>query len=179
VGHGAQRAELNGRRLVLRPAVADDLTALLAVWNEREVRRFLFDDQVVTKERGERLLAASTTGFADHGYGLWLAYEREAGVLVGFAGLMKAEGAPPSLVVGIVPGRWRVGLATESAALVIEHGFRLGLPEIRADADEPNVASVRLLGRLGFELERRTAGHERPLLYYRLAKESPGRPTGV
>ena len=42
---------LSTRRLDLRPAVAEDLGALWALWRDPDVRRYLFDDVPVTRER--------------------------------------------------------------------------------------------------------------------------------
>jgi [ribosomal protein S5]-alanine N-acetyltransferase len=92
---------------------------------------------------------------------------------VGFAGLLHSPDTPPSLVVGISPQRWRQGLAMEATSRILDHVFgTLELPEVRADVDEPNTASVRLLERLGFSLDRRGVVDGRPLLYYRIARET-------
>jgi RimJ/RimL family protein N-acetyltransferase len=164
-------ARLLGARLKLRPVEAGDLAAIHALWTEPQVRRFLFDDRALTLDEAAGFVETSQATFEAHGYGVWLAHDACEGRLAGFAGLLGARDDPPSLVVGLAPASWGRGLALEAAALVLDHAFdALGFEELRADVDEPNVASVRLLDRLGFAFEGRAA--DRPLRLYRLSHQS-------
>jgi RimJ/RimL family protein N-acetyltransferase len=106
--------------------------------------------------------------FEREAWGLWLMREKESGELVGFAGLVDSRHAAPSFIVGV---------ALEASARILRHAFEdLRSPEIRADVDEPNTASVRLLERLGFRLEVRREVEGRPLRDYRL--HAPARTGG-
>ena len=59
------------------------------------------------------------------------------------------------------------GLATEAAKAVLDFAFdTLGLKSVKADVDEPNVMSVRILEKLGMRRIRRARVAGRPLLYY-------------
>ena len=65
---------------------------------------------------------------------------------------------PPELelLYGLGRAYWGQGLATEIATAIVAYGVeRLHMREIRASTDPPNEASVRLLERLRFTLERR------------------------
>lgn len=54
------------------------------------------------------------------------------------------------------------GIMTTAVTLVVAHGFGvLGLDRIVADVAPDNAASIRLLERLGFHLEREVGGHLR------------------
>jgi [ribosomal protein S5]-alanine N-acetyltransferase len=164
---------LAGARVTLRPAAAADLSVLHALWTDPSIRRYLFDDRSLDESEAAAFLAASEAAFARHGYGLWLAGAAGAAAAIGFAGLLEApDEGPPNLVFGLAPEHWGRGLARESALLVLGQAFgALGLGELRADVDEPNVASVRLLERLGFTRERRALVEGRPFLYYRLSRD--------
>ena len=77
--------------------------------------------------------------------------------------------------LGAVVGRafWGGGIGTSAAQLVIHFGFHcLGLTEIRAELLQSNVASIRVLEKLGFRLssvipdfEKSDAGSEDGYLY--------------
>jgi ribosomal-protein-alanine N-acetyltransferase len=59
--------------------------------------------------------------------------------------------------LGVVVGRayWGKGIGTSAARLVTGYAFRtLGLAEIRAELLQSNVASRRVLEKLGFHFER-------------------------
>ena len=50
----------------------------------------------------------------------------------------------------LAPGSWGKGYATEAARAVVEHALGpLGLPEVLAEVDEGNTASVAVVERLG------------------------------
>ncbi|MEV4890979.1 N-acetyltransferase, partial [Nonomuraea sp. NPDC055795] len=55
-------------RLELRPVAAADLADLLAHWTDPDVRRFLFDGEVLTAERVAEVIADSERDVA---CGLW------------------------------------------------------------------------------------------------------------
>src|SRR5687768_11003890 len=80
------RPTLHTARTVLRPMNSADIAAVHALWTMPEVRRFLFDDRVISDEDTRSFLEASDTAFRDHGYGVWLASATGGGALIGFAG---------------------------------------------------------------------------------------------
>jgi RimJ/RimL family protein N-acetyltransferase len=151
-------------RLDLRPARPDDLDALHALWAAPEVRRYLFDDAPVTRERAAEVLAQAAALEGD-GLGLWLASRRAAGrtgsgAMVGCAGLVRvtiSAAHDPGLagavepIVALAPEAWGQGLAREALAALLEHAFAgLGLARLAAVVDVPNERSDRLVRALGF-----------------------------
>lgn len=56
---------LETERLILRPGTVHDHTVLLAHWTDPEVRRFLFDDEVLPA--GELLAVIERLGMAPYG----------------------------------------------------------------------------------------------------------------
>lgn len=89
-----------------------------------------------------------------HGFGLWVARDHN-GVLVGRGGLLATvvDGAG-AIEVGwaISPDRWGQGLATELGAAAIVVAERdLGLRELVSFTLPDNVASRRVMEKLGFE----------------------------
>jgi len=139
-------------RLDLRPLAESDLAALHAISTDPVVRRFLWDDRVVTREECAELLAESRRRFEESGVGLFGITLRGSAPLLGYAGLWPM-GEPPvlELLYAIHPEHGGRGLATEAARAVMAYGTRkLGLADFHATVDAPNVASVRLLERLGF-----------------------------
>jgi ribosomal-protein-alanine N-acetyltransferase len=157
-------------RLLLRPCATGDLDSLHGLWTNPEVRRHLWDDVVITRERAAEVLAASTESFAKHNFGFWAVTRPDASQLIGFCGFRMAEGSP-ELLFGIAPEYWGRGLATEAALAVLRYGFdQLQFPHVIAGADEPNAASHRVLLKLGFKLERHVERDGRPELWYRLSR---------
>lgn len=151
-------AHLHTRRLSLEPFSAADAEELLGLFVDREVRRYLLDGMVVTADWVTAEIDASTARFLESGCGLWSVRPSGEPSIVGFAGYRPFFDPPElQLLYGLLPSHWGRGLATEAASAVIDHGFvTLGLDEIRAAIDAPNIASRRVLERLGMrEVERR------------------------
>jgi RimJ/RimL family protein N-acetyltransferase len=164
--------ELATARLRLCPCTTNDLDALLHLWTDSEVRRYLFDDRVISREEAETRLRSSLASFHTHRFGLWLAYRPGEAATVGFCGL-SLTGDPPEveLLYGIAPSAWGQGLATEAARAVLRHGFiELGLTRIVAGADVPNVASLRVLEKLGMTFTHRMRMEYGEVKYFALTR---------
>jgi len=164
-------AILTTERLELRPSELRDLPAVHALWTDADVRRFLFDDREIASSEAEDFLKASVRNFAEHGYGIWLVFEKARPDLAGFAGLLRGENGAANLVYGIHPELTGRGYATEAARAVLRHAFaNIGLTRIAADVDEPNVASIRVLEKLGMERVGRAEANGKALLYFVLGR---------
>ena len=159
--------KLTTQRLDLRSIKVEDLQLAHDLWTNAEVRRFLFDDREILLDEARALIEASLKNFEEHGYGLWLAFSRDTGVLVGFAGFLSSSDESPNLVYGVHPEFCGNGFASEAATAVLDYAFEtLALSSVKADVDEPNVVSVRILEKLGMTQIRRALVDGRVLLYY-------------
>jgi ribosomal-protein-alanine N-acetyltransferase len=140
-------------RLVLRPLGPGDLLAFHDLCTMPGVRRFLWDDHVLSVEEVRDLIAANVALHAAEGLGLWGARVRDDDrELCGFAGYWYFRDPPVlELVFAVAEPRWGRGFATEMAGGLVAYGFdALGLREIRASADAPNAGSLRVLEKVGF-----------------------------
>lgn len=169
------RPALTTPRLRLSPANAGDAPALQALWNEPDVRRYLWDDEEVSLERTREAVDAGNLSFRARGFGLWCVELTHSGVLAGFCGLREfGEAGEIEILYGLGPTRMGNGYATEAARAVLAHGFgACGLLEIWGRTDEPNLGSARVLERLGMTLRRTQSGPRFPLLEYSVTIGSP------
>jgi RimJ/RimL family protein N-acetyltransferase len=159
---------LRTRRLVLRPVAAEDHAELLAHWTSPDVRQFLFDGAILSPADVSGTIADSARSFGAAGYGLWLIRERERTGLVGTAGLRPLEDLGPEVVYSLAPGARGKGYATEAARAVMVHALGpLGLPEVLAEVDEGNAASLKVIERLGMAQFEETTGLLGPMARYR------------
>ena len=97
------------------------------------------------------LQAAATPD--DERFGIWVLIEREIGLVCGDVGFMGRPGADGTIEIGysVVPACRRLGYATEAAGAMV--AWALAQPEVSsivARCDVDNVASIRVLERLGF-----------------------------
>ena len=157
--------ELVTSRLRLRPCGIRDLESLHDLWTNDRVRHFLFDDRMITLDEARSFVEASEANFEERNFGLWLVFADAQPRLVGFAGFLLSD-ETPSLIYGIHPDFWGQGYATEAARAVLHNALQLGLRKVRADVDEPNVLSIRVLEKLGMEHTGRAIVAGRTLLYF-------------
>jgi [ribosomal protein S5]-alanine N-acetyltransferase len=138
-------------RLVLRPIAADDVAALLRISNEPAVRRYLWDDEPVQEATIRDIVSESGTMFADEGIGLFAVRRRGRENLLGFCGFIRLEGMEePELAYELTRDAWGQGYATEVARVCLRHAFETaGLERVIAGADSGNVASQRVIEKLG------------------------------
>jgi RimJ/RimL family protein N-acetyltransferase len=157
-------------RLTLEPVTIDDVDTLHRQWTDPDVRRYLWDDQVISRERADEYVRGTIEAGARDGRGMWLIHDGLAASPVGFCGFSpRDEPAVGELIYGLVPGAWRRGYATESARAVLEYGFTtLRLTKIVASTDVPNLASARVLERLGMRFVRREMVDGLDLVFYEI-----------
>ena len=166
-------AVITTARLRLQPLSHDDLEPLLALWTEPGVRRFLFDDEIISREQVTAEIDNSIRRFETDGCGLWGALPREETKLIGFCGFRFFHDPPElQLLYGFHPDHWSKGLATEAARAMIGLAFeRLGLQRVVASADAPNIASLRVMERAGMKFDRRQTVNGLDTVYYRLDRQ--------
>jgi [ribosomal protein S5]-alanine N-acetyltransferase len=168
-------------RLILRPVTAEDQAVLQAHWDTPDVRRFLFDGAMLSPAEITETIMESRRGFAAAGYGLWLVSERDGTELVGTelvgtAGLRPLEDLGLEIFYSLAPRSWGRGYATEAARAVVEHALGpLRLPEVLAEVDEGNAASVAVVKRLGMTAFGVVPGVLGPMTRYRRTAQSQGR----
>lgn len=95
------------------------------------------------------------------------------GFMIGFCGLSRSgTSAEIEILYGIAPSHWGQGLATEAARAVLHYGFEeLRLSRIIGGADVPNVASLRVLEKLGMTYIQRNRTDYGEVEYFALTRE--------
>ena len=161
-------------RLLLRPLSLADLEAAHALWTEPGVRRFLFDDLIISREQAASEINDSAERFATTGCGLWGVRLREEPDLIGFCGYRPFHDPPQlQLLYGLHPDHWSKGFATEAARAMIRLGFeQLGFDVVVACADAPNTASLKVMEKAGMVFDRREMVNELDTVFYSLDRET-------
>jgi RimJ/RimL family protein N-acetyltransferase len=119
-----------------------DSDALHAIFNEPGVRRYLFDDSLLSREETRQHVEAARA------HGGWVICRE--GSIVGLVSL-RPVGSDRELMIAIGERYWGRGVASAAARVAMRHGFEvLKLGRILASVDLPNERSHRLMARLGF-----------------------------
>ena len=151
-------ASLRTERLLLRPWRASDLTPFAALGADPRVMKHL--GTLLTRAESDALAERFAAHFAAHGFGIWAL---EVPGEVDFAGCVGlAHATFPARFNPSVEIAWRLapalqgrGYATEAARAALRFGFeQLGLAEILAFTTSANLASQRVMERLGMRRDR-------------------------
>lgn len=155
---------------MLRRFTPGDGDWLADLYVDPDVTRYLGGTR--TREQVEELFGINILEYyeANPGLGKWMTVERSTGMPVGFHLLNHVRGESFIQVgFGLLKQAWGKGYSTEMAAAVLHYGFaNLRLPRIVAIASLPNVASQRVLTKIG--LHRRG---ERAFAHPQYAAEGP------
>jgi RimJ/RimL family protein N-acetyltransferase len=176
LGHAdedAMQPTLTTDRLILRPHMAADLPACLALWSNPDVTRFIGGRPNTVEEVWRRILA-----YAGHwqlrGYGYWLATDRQTGAAVGEFGLADFQrdltpslGDTPEAGWAMLPQYQGRGLAFEALSAVLAWADAT-MPRTVCLIDPANTPSLRLAAKLGYtELVRTTYKDHHTILHTR------------
>lgn len=145
-------ADIVTPRLRLRHPTVDDLEAVHGLLSHPRAMRYWSTPAHRNIEESRAWLARMMTQSTATGCDFLVEYQ---GCVIGKAGCYE----PPNIGYIFHPSIWGRGLATEALAAVIQRVFEVSaFDTLIADVDPRNVASLRLLGRLGFrEAARATA----------------------
>lgn len=140
---------LESERTFLRELLLNDVDPLAALIAQPGALREPLPDG----PRG--FIAAQQEAYRDSGLGVWAAVHREAGVVVGYAGLRPTEDADEGaeLFCLVEPPYRKNGLGQEIARAVVEHALeKLGRKRIVASLPADDEAGRRFAEKLGLEL---------------------------
>ncbi len=147
---------LHTARLRLRPFTDTDATALFALHSSTYVMRYWDSPPWNEPARAERFIAMCRK-LADEGTGARVAIDRASdGAFVGWCALSQWDPVNRSASLGycLDDAMWGHGYATEAAHALLRWAFdTLDLNRVQAETDTRNVASARVLEKVGFVRE--------------------------
>lgn len=164
---------LISERLQYRPVALADLDGFHSLVQDLYVRRYFMDGNLYPREWSQERVLESEGLFERRGVGIWMVTELTTNELVGFCGFLEILRIhrDPQVVYAMFERFSGMGYATEMARTSIAHARRQPrFAEIIASVDEVNVASLRILEKLGFERVATQQGSFGNMFVLRLAR---------
>jgi RimJ/RimL family protein N-acetyltransferase len=147
---------LHTSRLILRPFNDSDVDDLFALQSNAYVLRYWNTPPWTERARAEKFISTCQQ-MAEEGTGIRLAVDRESdGNFIGWCTFNRWNPTYRSASIGFCFNEWvwGQGYATESARALVEWAFNtLDLNRIHSETDTRNIASARVLEKLGFVRE--------------------------
>ncbi len=162
---------LETERLTLRRMADGDLDAIYAMRSDPDVMRYIREPQKRAETANWIELVSSR--WDTDGIGFCAMTIKETGDFAGWCGLWRlAESEEIEVGYAVAKRFWRRGYAVEAALRLLEYGFdELGLEKIVAVAREQNLASRRVMEKIGMEFDYIGRFYETELVHYSITRE--------
>ena len=147
---------LETERLQLKWFTLDDTPLMYAIWNDPAFVRFVGDRGIKTLETAESAMHDGPLQlYETYGYGPFRVIRRSDGADAGVCGLYRRENLDaPDIGFAFLPDYRGMGFGYESSCAVLRYARdELELPKLTAIVSPQNMASVRLLEKLGLRFE--------------------------
>ena len=144
---------LETERLILRTWTFDDEADLFAICSNAEVMRYIGTGEPYTQRKeANEFLRWAVNYQNENGFCRWAVLLKETSEIIGSCGFACPHGTK-EIELGYLLARafWGKGYATEAAKSCLKYGFeKLQFREIIALTDLENIASQRVLNKIGF-----------------------------
>ena len=144
------------KRLVLREIDYQDAQGMFELDSDPDVHRYLGNNPIKRKGEAVSTIDYIRNQYKQDGIGRWAVIEKATNEFIGWAGLkyekeVRKEMNYYDLGYRLKRKFWGKGFATEAAIESLSYGFvTLGLHEIYAGAHVNNIASNKILRKVGF-----------------------------
>ena len=145
---------LNSNRLLIGHFQRSDLEQWFSIESDPEVRKYILDGSILNREQSLAYIDQNIDSYAKFSFGRYTLREKKSFRLIGMCGFLKTE-------MGIDFGyrlskdMWGCGLGFEAANAVLNYGVdSIGLKHCVAGVMPGNLASIKILDRLGFVYQK-------------------------
>ncbi len=143
-------------RLRLRQLRAEDAGAVMAIFGDPHILRFLNMPPIDTLAKAGELIGWFNGNYASHEAVQWAIALRDDDRMIGTCGTYAWDRENRHVDIGyhIQYDHWGQGYATEATRALVDWCFaHLDVHRIQADCTEGNIASERVMLKCGFQLE--------------------------
>ena len=161
-------------RFQLRHLTTEDAQMFYALNLDPEVTRYTGDEAFHSISEAWMFLEKYVeSNYIEHGFGRWAIVEKETSNTWGWCGLKKRTSGEIDLGYRIFKKYWGKGCARECGEACLNHAFEeLKIEKLIGEAVPENVASIKIMERLGFEFLRNGADHGFETKIYQIKKEN-------
>jgi ribosomal-protein-alanine N-acetyltransferase len=169
-------AHIETARLWLRPCTPGDIDRLHQIWTEPGVRKYLWDDEIISRQQTIAIVEGSLEQFAAQGDGIWVMGLHDEVTVIGFCGFWFFHEPPQlELLYGLTTTSWNKGLTTEAARAMMRYGFEeRDFSTILASTDAPNTASIRVMEKTGMTFQKREEAEGLDTIFYTVDRKAFG-----
>jgi RimJ/RimL family protein N-acetyltransferase len=158
-------------RLILRRFTEADAPLLLQLNRDHEIVKYVHERTLQTEEEARMIIMNIILPQYERKLGRWATYTKADNEFIGWCGLKHLpEKNEIDLGYRFIKTAWGKGYGTESATHTLEYGFNtLQIPLITGKAHVENIASLKILEKIGMKFIREEVEDECPIKVYTIA----------
>lgn len=155
-------------RLILRRFTIADAYLIKELNSNSEVLKYLHEPPIENLDQAKNMITTLILPQYKKDLGRWAINTKNNNEFIGWCGLKyRSDRDEVDLGYRLKKGAWGKGFATEAAINTLEHAFKkLQLKIITARAHVENIASIKVLEKIGMQFSREEIVNECPVKTY-------------
>jgi RimJ/RimL family protein N-acetyltransferase len=161
-------------RLLLRPFIPDDAEDLYRIYSHPDLFRYMSNEKPLLWEQTSALIDSFTEYWKRHKFGVWAVVNKTNQRLIGHCGFKFLE-STPEVQIGylLLKSYWGRGIGTEAASAALKYGFEVAqLNRVVAIAKPENIASRRVMEKIGMNYEKDAYYYDNDVVYYSISRDA-------
>lgn len=162
------------RRLLLRHFTLNDGDDLYHIYSHLDLFQYMSIEKPLLRDQTRLLIYAFIENWQQHNFGVWAVIDKKHKKLIGHCGFKFLENTR-EIQMGylLLKSYWGRGLGTEAAEAALKYGFEgAKLKRVVAIAKPENVASRRVMEKVGMKYEKNAYYYNNNVVYYGLTLEA-------
>lgn len=164
--------EIETCRLQLRHFTPNDVDDLYRIYSQPDLFKYMSNDKPLLWEEARAVINSLTENWQQHQFGVWAVVYKKHQELIGHCGFKFLENTQ-EIQIGyiLLKSYWNIGLGTEAAKASLEYGFEIAnLERIVAVAKPENIASRRVMEKVGMKYEKDAYYYNNEVVYYSITR---------
>jgi ribosomal-protein-alanine N-acetyltransferase len=166
--------EIETLRLRLRHFTPDDADDLYHIYSYPELFKYMSNEKKLSWEQTVGVINSLTENWQQHQVGVWAVVYKKDRKLIGHCGFKFLENTQ-EIQIGylLLPSYWGMGLGTEAASAALKYGFEgAKLERVVAVAKPENIASRRVMEKVGMKYEKDAYYYNNNVVYYSISRKA-------
>ncbi len=166
--------EIETLRLRLRHFTPDDADELYHIYSYPELFKYMSNEKKLSWEQTVGVINSLTENWQQHQVGVWAVVYKKDRKLIGHCGFKFLENTQ-EIQIGylLLPSYWGMGLGTEAASAALKYGFEVAkLERVVAVAKPENIASRRVMEKVGMKYEKDAYYYNNNVVYYSISRKA-------
>lgn len=162
------------RRLRLRQFKPNDTDELYRIYSNPKLFKYMSNEKPLQWRQTNELISLLIENWEYFGFGVWAVVYKKHQKLIGHCGFKFLENTREiQLGYLLLESYWGVGLGTEAASASLRYAFEVAkLDRIVAIAKPENIASRRVMEKVGMNYEKDAYYYNNHVVYYSITAEA-------